>query len=130
MWARAGAGRLVDEVVGREGIEPPQSKTADLQSAELTTCSTYPRMTPARGASPTGADGIRPMGPPQPVRAWSRGCDSNPQPSVYKTDALPLSYLGAHRVYRLVTSGAGWPVLHLARSLQRREGLLDGEQDR
>jgi hypothetical protein len=29
-------------VVGREGIEPPQSKTADLQSAELTTCSTYP----------------------------------------------------------------------------------------
>jgi hypothetical protein len=30
-------------VVGREGIEPPQSKTADLQSAELTTCSTYPR---------------------------------------------------------------------------------------
>jgi hypothetical protein len=30
-------------LVGREGIEPPQSKTADLQSAELTTCSTYPR---------------------------------------------------------------------------------------
>jgi hypothetical protein len=30
--------------VGREGIEPPQSKTADLQSAELTTCSTYPLM--------------------------------------------------------------------------------------
>ncbi len=28
--------------MGREGIEPPQSKTADLQSAELTTCSTYP----------------------------------------------------------------------------------------
>ena len=31
--------------MGREGIEPPQSKTADLQSAELTTCSTYPRLT-------------------------------------------------------------------------------------
>ena len=30
------------KLVGREGIEPPQSKTADLQSAELTTCSTYP----------------------------------------------------------------------------------------
>ena len=28
--------------VGREGIEPPQPKAADLQSAELTTCSTYP----------------------------------------------------------------------------------------
>jgi hypothetical protein len=33
----------VQVLVGREGIEPPQSKTADLQSAELTTCSTYPR---------------------------------------------------------------------------------------
>ena len=42
MWAREPivGGRYV--VVGREGIEPPQSKTADLQSAELTTCSTYP----------------------------------------------------------------------------------------
>jgi hypothetical protein len=28
---------------------------------------------------------------------WSRGWESNPQPSVYKTDALPLSYLGAER---------------------------------
>ena len=36
------AGNINGVVVGREGIEPPQSKTADLQSAELTTCSTYP----------------------------------------------------------------------------------------
>src|SRR3954452_12593122 len=36
-------------VVGREGIEPPQSKTADLQSAELTTCSTYPYAAAATG---------------------------------------------------------------------------------
>ena len=41
MWA--GLDRSREVVVGREGIEPPQSKTADLQSAELTTCSTYPR---------------------------------------------------------------------------------------
>jgi hypothetical protein len=40
-------------VVGREGIEPPQSKTADLQSAELTTCSTYPRRSIDRCALPT-----------------------------------------------------------------------------
>jgi hypothetical protein len=39
--------------VGREGIEPPQSKTADLQSAELTTCSTYPRLRSTGGALPT-----------------------------------------------------------------------------
>ena len=37
-----GPSPVAGSVVGREGIEPPQSKTADLQSAELTTCSTYP----------------------------------------------------------------------------------------
>ena len=40
--ALTGLRRSVRWLVGREGIEPPQSKTADLQSAELTTCSTYP----------------------------------------------------------------------------------------
>ena len=40
-----GASSVGKSLVGREGIEPPQSKTADLQSAELTTCSTYPRIT-------------------------------------------------------------------------------------
>ena len=34
-------------MVGRRGIEPLQPKAADLQSAELTTCSTYPRDLPA-----------------------------------------------------------------------------------
>ena len=47
MWARHASRRrdaadVAQRLVGREGIEPPQSKTADLQSAELTTCSTYP----------------------------------------------------------------------------------------
>lgn len=27
--------------------------------------------------------------------SWSRRWDSNPRPSVYETDALPLSYFGA-----------------------------------
>jgi hypothetical protein len=30
----------------------------------------------------------------QPLPPMSRQWDSNPQPSVYKTDALPLSYAG------------------------------------
>src|SRR6266508_454775 len=47
---------------GRES-NPHSRKTADLQSAELTTCSTYP---------------------------WSRRWDSNPGPAVYKTAALPV----------------------------------------
>src|SRR6266568_834456 len=33
---------VAGESVGREGIEPPQPKAADLQSAELTTCSICP----------------------------------------------------------------------------------------
>ena len=44
-----GPSPVAGSVVGREGIEPPQSKTADLQSAELTTCSTYPCAAAASG---------------------------------------------------------------------------------
>jgi hypothetical protein len=39
---------------GRES-NPHSRKTADLQSAELTTCSTYPRIQPARGVSPASS---------------------------------------------------------------------------
>src|SRR5688572_258908 len=72
---RPGRGVFGWEVmVGREGIEPPQSKTADLQSAELTTCSTYPRIAADAWCSPTVADGIRPVRPPQlMIGGWSRG---------------------------------------------------------
>ena len=44
--------------VGREGIEPPQPEAADLQSAELTTCSTYPGVPlfyATDGAAPFGS---------------------------------------------------------------------------
>ena len=53
MWARYLRGEN-EKLVGREGIEPPQSKTADLQSAELTTCSTYPRRGIAGNAAGCG----------------------------------------------------------------------------
>ena len=69
-------------LVGRRGIEPLQPKAADLQSAELTTCSTYPRDLPA------GAVGCHPI--PVDVFSWSRRRDSNPEPAVYKTAALPI----------------------------------------
>ncbi len=39
---------LLANLVGREGIEPPQPKAADLQSAELTTCSICPARHPDR----------------------------------------------------------------------------------
>ena len=57
MWAR-GVTRSQSHavLVGREGIEPPQSKTADLQSAELTTCSTYPTACAPRGRVPRGEE--------------------------------------------------------------------------
>jgi hypothetical protein len=77
-------------VVGREGIEPPQSKTADLQSAELTTCSTYPL---AEGAGLR----LRPRGGPD-TRMLAFGADAGTRtrnrrftkPLLYQ-----LSYVGA-----------------------------------
>ena len=69
-------------MVGRRGIEPLQPKAADLQSAELTTCSTYPR------DQPTGSGGSTPFR--LTFFSWSRRRDSNPEPAVYKTAALPI----------------------------------------
>ena len=51
---------------GRES-NPHSRKTADLQSAELTTCSTYPRIRPARGASPAASEYIERRLRPQPM---------------------------------------------------------------
>ena len=58
--------------VGRGGFEPPKASPADLQSA------------------PFGHLGIC----PHSSRRW----ESNPQPSAYKADAQPLSYVGAHDI--------------------------------
>ena len=73
---------LSEEVVGRRGIEPLQPKAADLQSAELTTCSTYPRDLPAR-CGWLARSWLT-------LFSWSRRRDSNPEPAVYKTAALPI----------------------------------------
>ena len=86
MWA---LGVSCEGLVGREGIEPPQSKTADLQSAELTTCSTYPLM---QGDGPR----LRPRG--EPGTGLCNGADDGTRtrnrrftkPLLYQ-----LSYVGA-----------------------------------
>ena len=82
MWARD---RSLSLLVGREGIEPPQPKAAGLQPAELTTCSTYPLW-----SGP--GQRLRSHGVPDTeiCSLWSRRWDSNPQPAVYKTAALPI----------------------------------------
>src|SRR5919106_974430 len=72
-------------MVGREGIEPPKPKAAGLQPAELTTCSTYPLTLRCR----IGAAAPWRIRPPMDV-FWSRRRDSNPEPAVYKTAALPI----------------------------------------
>src|SRR6266576_1965632 len=71
-------------MVGREGIEPPQPKAAGLQPAELTTCSTYPL------EEATGRDCGPVVNPSPDMCSWSRRRDSNPEPAVYKTAALPI----------------------------------------
>src|SRR6476661_5144509 len=73
-------------VVGREGIEPPQSKTADLQSAELTTCSTYPLDSAAAtlgspGDKDAAVDGYSLVEPPRGLEPLTGGlqnrCSTN-----------------------------------------------------
>src|SRR3954447_16173038 len=73
-------------LVGREGIEPPQPKAAGLQPAELTTCSTYPLWQRHRVEKLRSRDGTR----RREHSLWSRRRDSNPEPAVYKTAALPI----------------------------------------
>src|SRR6266702_4675636 len=82
MWARD-LSRVFQWWAGRES-NPHSRMTADLQSAELTTCSTYPRTT---GDAPrTAVHG----GLVAQDLQWSRRWDSNPEPAVYKTAALPI----------------------------------------
>ena len=76
-------------MVGREGIEPPQSKTADLQSAELTTCSTYPRKRSCRLGSWWGRRSGSSVGADDGTRTRNRRFT---KPLLYQ-----LSYVGARR---------------------------------
>src|SRR5476651_455345 len=93
MWARDPSDYRTQNLVGRKGIEPPQSKTADLQSAELTTCSTYPWKRPRSGCGPRWIGNER-------YSRWSRRRDSNPEPAVYKTAALPIELRRRAEPYR------------------------------
>src|ERR1700690_1780712 len=93
MWARDPSDRGAQNLVGRKGIEPPQSKTADLQSAELTTCSTYPWKRPRSSCGPRWIGNER-------YSRWSRRRDSNPEPAVYKTAALPIELRRRAEPYR------------------------------
>ena len=93
MWARDPSDIRTQNLVGRKGIEPPQSKTADLQSAELTTCSTYPWKRPRSSCGPRWIGNER-------YSRWSRRRDSNPEPAVYKTAALPIELRRRAEPYR------------------------------
>src|SRR5258707_1542003 len=102
MWAQ---NQSLDGLVGREGIEPPQSKTADLQSAELTTCSTYPCAATATDRDcglvvGPAADGIG-AGADDGTRTRNRRVT---KPLLYQ-----LSYVGAtgRAIPQMTRSGAG-----------------------
>ena len=78
----------LDAEVGREGFEPPKAEPTDLQSVpfgRLGTCPHYSAVTLIvhRRHWLAGKGESR-----------SRRRDLNPQPAVYKTAALPLSYVG------------------------------------
>src|SRR6202022_684149 len=71
---------------GRIRTSVPRSG-ADLQSAAINPPAPCPRSKDRRSAPTVRAVGFA-------VRSWSRRRDLNPQPSDYKSDALPLSYAG------------------------------------
>src|SRR3982751_3241428 len=106
MWAR---NPFADQLVGREGIEPPQSKTADLQSAELTTCSTYPRCGGRRAKAAASW-----WNPSPGVLTWSRRRDSNPEPAVYKTAALPIELRRLARIVKQRSDSASRGMIRAA----------------
>lgn len=63
---------------GQGGIRTPVALAPGLQPGPFNHSGTYPKFTTLF----------------RQKRAWSRRWDSNPQPAVYKTAALPLSYAG------------------------------------
>ena len=67
--------QFIKEMVEGAGFEPAKAKPADLQSAPFSHSGTPPY-----------------------VCLWSWRWDSNPQPAVYKTAALPLSYASKHKI--------------------------------
>ena len=92
------------KLVVRGGFEPPKAEPADLQSAPFDRSGTSPLPTrnAELGTRNTCASLRQPDGRSRSFRLprstfrvpWSRRGDSDPQPPVYKTGALPLSYAG------------------------------------
>src|SRR6476659_4110946 len=74
-------------MVGREGFEPPYRDAGQIYS--LLPLTTRP---PARAREKNETSLA--LAPSGPCSLWSRRRDLNPQPSDYKSDALPLSYAG------------------------------------
>ena len=95
------------KMVGGEGFEPPKAVPPDLQSGPVDRFGTRPgtRDAPVRGDRASDeryriARAMRSPGTsagPARRRTWSRRQGLNLRPSVYKTDALPLSYAGPRR---------------------------------
>ena len=81
MWARASRRTRGGGTVGSGGFEPPKLAHLIYSQAQLSTLAT------ARCSARLLSAG---RGVGSPSHRWSRRWDSNPQPAVYKTAALPI----------------------------------------
>ena len=70
--------------MGGAGFEPAKALPPDLQSGPFGRLGIHP----FQCVSDVATGGARVLSPPSPEQSWRR--DSNSQPSVYKTDALPI----------------------------------------
>ncbi len=144
-----GAEDLVDRavfgwevVVGREGIEPPQSKTADLQSAELTTCSTYPRVADGAWCDAGGGRWYQTDAAASTEDEYAihdtRAVSDTPSVSLEtglspREPSVPVEGLGTlfYRFLRFGLLAWGGPVAQIAmlrRELVEREGWISSER--
>src|SRR6478609_7481058 len=101
-------------MVGREGFEPPYREAGQIYS--LLPLTTRP---PARAREKNETSLA--LAPSGPCSLWSRRRDLNPQPSDYKSDALPLSYAGDEVVRRARGSSGSPAGLQRADPSRQRE---------
>ena len=101
---------LTSKMVGGGGFEPPKASPTDLQSAPFDRSGIPPkrRLEVRRWRFERYSEGRPSNFQLLTSRTWSRRWDSNPQPEVYKTPALPIE-LRRRTIYGQFIIGSNQP---------------------
>ena len=108
---------LTSKMVGGGGFEPPKASPTDLQSAPFDRSGIPPkrRLEVRRWRFERYSEGRPSNFQLLTSRTWSRRWDSNPQPEVYKTPALPIELrrrMPDEEAPRKVSLGPGYTVIY------------------